>query len=88
MRRQRIVLMSTGASMATAVAILAALLLPSTPKPVRHHAKCVQSSVISVEYVCGRNVIHVNPDGSRVVIGTTKQLRDYHPLPAKQAPRP
>lgn len=80
MVRARLYMMGTGAALTCVLAVIAALLLPA--RPVRHaphkRASCTRDAVIRVVWVCGRNVVYVNPDGARVYIGKTEALRAPH----------
>lgn len=72
--------MGTGATLTVTLALIAALLLPvhakhTTSKP---HPRCVQDTVISVDWICGGRVYTTNPDGTRVYIGNTAQLKTPH----------
>lgn len=90
MKRQRLVMMAVGAAVSLSLVIVAGLLLlPAARTALKvTKARCTRSTAIRVMYYCGKKVVWVNPDGSRVVIGTTKQLESYHPLPVRMAVRP
>lgn len=47
--------------------------------PKHHHkVRCLPYFLIPRELVCGKRVVYVNPDGSRVSPGL---LKDLHPMP-------
>lgn len=60
--------------MGLAIAAGMALAMPRSHKHHRHHSRCLPYFLIPREMVCGRRVFYKNADGSRVVLGKTKDL--------------
>jgi len=64
-----------------------ALLLPAPKAPPKQLTACARSLTIRVEWVCGKNVIWVNPDGSRVFYpGGASALHLPRPRPVLNRP--
>lgn len=67
------------------LALVSALLI----RPGGHATRkpsCTRYVLIPVEWICGNDVIWVNPDGSRVRIGSTSQLHMPRPRPVLTRP--
>lgn len=68
-------MLPAGAALSLAAVIMLALLLPTAKlTKTDHHHVCKRYPLIRVMWICGPKVMYENPDGSRVVIGTTREL--------------
>jgi hypothetical protein len=79
--RQRRALLAFGVLLGLTLVAGFALLLPAGKPGVvgaALGAVCVPYFLIPAERICGRNVYYVNPDGTTVNAGKTK---DLHPMP-------
>ena len=85
MRRQRIIMMVSGALVSLCVVTVSAFLLLA-PKRVLPLAGCQRSTLIRPMYVCGSSVMYRNPDGSIVRIGQAEDLTVPHTHPALNSP--
>ena len=74
-------MMGTGSALMLALIALAFLVWRPSADPIRrerHATRCTRDVVISVMLLCGQRVEYVNPDGSRVSIGSASDLEKTH----------
>lgn len=86
MKRQRWTLLAAGAVLSGVIVIAVALLLPPTQAPRERLSVWRPYFLIPVEFLCGKNVVWVNPDGSRVHVGKTSDLGMPRPRPVQGRP--
>jgi hypothetical protein len=86
--KERLRLMAMGVGLGLAlVAGLAGLMPTNNPRSLVLGAGCVRYFLVPVEWICGSNVVYVNPDGSKVNIGKTKDLLPMpRPRPVQSRP--
>jgi hypothetical protein len=80
--------MAIGVGLGLALVAGLAMLIPtSSPRSLVLGAECTRYFLVPVEWICGSNVVYVNPDGSRVNIGKTKDLLPMpRPRPVQSRP--
>ena len=86
LKRLRLLLMSAGALLGTALVLTAALLWKA---PAQHQQalRCLPYFLLPKELVCAKNIYWINPDGSRVLMGKTAQLAPMpRPRPVQDRP--